>query len=93
LAPRRDSSRKTLSLALAIAGTLILTLGTTTLAAGKSGNGATVIDIDTCAPLVGGGGTVCIQTKGMLHEVVTPSGNTSYVSNYREAIQVIDDGG
>ena len=82
---------KTFTLALAIAGTLILTLGSTALAGGSSGNGATRIDVDTCAPLIGGG-TVCIQTKGVLHEVVTPSGNESYVSNYTEAIQVIDDG-
>ncbi len=82
---------KTFTLALAIAGTLILTLGSTALAGGNSGNGATNIDVDTCAPLIGGG-TVCIQTKGVLHEVMTPSGNESYVSNYKEAIQVIEDG-
>lgn len=83
---------KALTLALLLTGTLVLTFGLATVAAAPGGNGATVIDIDTCAPLIGGG-TVCVTSQGMLHEVVTPSGNESYVSNYREHIRVVDESG
>jgi hypothetical protein len=82
---------KSINLAIALSGLLILILGAAPAWA-KSGNGATVIDVDTCVPLIGGDGIVCVQTKGVINEVMTPSGNESYVSNYREAIQVIEDG-
>jgi hypothetical protein len=81
---------KSINMAIAVAGLLILILGAAPAAA-KPGNGATVIDVDTCAPLIGSEGVVCVQTKGVINEVVTPSGNESYVSNYREAIQVIEN--
>jgi hypothetical protein len=83
---------KTLRLALVLAGILMLALGSSTVAASSQDNSATVIDIDTCAPLIGGG-TVCITSKGMVHEVGTPSGIVSFVTNYRERIQVIDSAG
>jgi hypothetical protein len=83
---------KTFTLALVLVGTLIFSLGST-LAVSPSGKGATVINIDTCAPIIGGYGTVCITSKGMINETITPSGNESYVTNYRERIWVIANSG
>jgi hypothetical protein len=78
-------------LALSIVAALTMMLGSTAFAAGPKQTGATVIDVDTCVPLIGGG-TVCITAKGMINEVSTPSGNASYVTNYRESLTVIEDG-
>jgi hypothetical protein len=71
---------------------VILALGASSALAGNNSKGATALNIDDCAPLIGGG-TVCFTAKGMLNEVTTPSGNVSYVANYRETLQVIDDSG
>lgn len=83
---------KKVTLALALVGTLLLTLGSATVSAAPSGKGATKIDIDTCIPLIGGG-SVCVTTKGMVKETVTPSGNVSYTNNYDERFQVFDAAG
>ena len=80
-----------LMLATMLAVTLTLTLGSAAVAASPNGNGATVINVDDCAPLIGGG-TVCFASKGVVNEVVTPSGNTSYVANVREELRVIENG-
>lgn len=85
-------SLKTFALTLALAAALIVTFGSA-LAASPSGKGATTINVDTCVPLISGGGTVCITSKGTINETVTPSGNQSYVTNYRQQIKVTDSTG
>jgi hypothetical protein len=83
---------KKLTLLFALVSMLMLALGSATAVAGPSGKGATVIDIDTCVPLIGGG-TVCVTSKGMINETSTPSGNISFVTNYRERFTVYDAAG
>lgn len=78
-------------LALSMVAALTMMLGSTALAAGPKQAGATVIDVDTCTELIGGG-TVCFTAQGMVNEVSTPSGNTSYVTNYRDSLTVIQNG-
>lgn len=73
-------------------GVLMLALGASSALAAPAGKGATVIDVDICAPLIGGG-TVCVTSKGMVNETSTPSGNLSYVTNYSEHLLVYDANG
>ena len=82
---------KTLIAAVALAGTLLVALAAPAGAVGGQGNGATVINFDDCFDLIGGG-TGCFTAKGVIHEVTTPSGNTSFTTNTREHLQVIVDG-
>lgn len=82
---------KKVMLSLALVSVLTMLLGSAAFAASPKANAATVINIDMCAPLIGGG-TVCVTAKGMVKESATPSGNTNYVTNYREEINVIQDG-
>lgn len=79
---------KQVMLALTLVGVLAFTLGAAAAANPRQG-GATVVDVDTCALLIGGG-TVCVTAKGIINEVETPSGNENYVTNYRERIWVLD---
>jgi hypothetical protein len=82
--------RLTLAILLMVATTALL--GSSAVAAGPGTNGATVINIDTCAPLIGSG-TVCITAKGVINETQTPSGKKNYTTNYREEINVLNDAG
>jgi hypothetical protein len=82
---------KKLTLALVLIGALMLTLGSATAVASPSSTGATVLNYNNCVPLIGGG-IVCFESKGMINETTTPSGNQSYVTNYRQRLQVIENG-
>ena len=78
-------------LTVMLVGTVMLTFGSGALAAGPRDSKATMMDVDTCVPLIDGG-TVCIEMNGVINETVTPSGLVSYVANYREEISVIEGG-
>lgn len=80
---------KRFAAALMLVGSLLLALGADGVSAGANGAGAQVLAFDECFPL-GGGATACYAVKGMLHEVTTPSGAVSYVTNYRSRLQVFE---
>ena len=83
---------KKFTLIIMLVTSLTVLMGSAVSAAAPKANGSTVINVDTCAPLIGGG-TVCITAKGVINETVTPSGKTNYVTNYREEINVLDTDG
>lgn len=74
-------------LVMVLAGVMALT--TSAAAANPSPSNTTILNVDTCVPLIGGG-DVCIESKGVIHETATPSGNESFVANYRERLRVIE---
>lgn len=83
---------KKFAFVLVLVTSLTILMGAATAAAQSGSKGATTINVDTCVPLIGGG-TVCITAKGVIKETSTPSGMTSYMTNYREEITVLDEDG
>jgi hypothetical protein len=83
---------KKFAFALVLVTSLTILMGATVAAAQPGSRGATTINVDTCVPLIGGG-TVCITAQGVIKETSTPSGKTSYMTNYREEINVLNDDG
>jgi hypothetical protein len=83
---------KKFAFVLVLVTSLTILMGATAAAAQPDSVGATTVNVDTCVPLIGGG-TVCITAQGVIKETSTPSGKTSYMTNYREEITVLDENG
>lgn len=83
---------KKFAFVLVLVTSLTMLMGAAVAAAQPGSNGATTINVDTCVPLIGGG-TVCITARGVIKETSTPTARTSFVTNYREEINVLNDDG